>query len=464
MVLTDYIESFSDNILAITDSGDFVRYKEIEILAKQLSGIITEKVLVFDCASNTIGSLVGYLALQKLNAVPLMLSDNVDKDFFHSLVKIYEPNYLWIAQDKLSRYCENVESLLEYKDYCLVKLYDVNHDLNSDLALLLSTSGSTGSSKLVRLSYTNIVSNALSIAEYLDIKVTERPITSLPMYYSYGLSVINSHILKGATILLTNYSVVQMEFWRFFKEKEATSFAGVPYTYEMLAKIRFGKMDLPSLHTMTQAGGKLSKELVEFFAQISIDKGFRFFVMYGQTEATARMSYLPCDKVLEKPSSIGIAIPNGKFELRSETDELIREVCVDGELCYSGPNVFMGYATSAQDLSLGDLTGGILKTGDIACVDADGYYYITGRKSRFVKIYGNRIGLDNIEQILKSRIADCACTGNDNKVELYVTQHPDFDIIGYISEKVHLHPSVFALHVISEIPKSESGKILYAKL
>lgn len=464
MVLTDCLGTFSENVLAVEDSGQSVSYKEIGELVKRLSNVFLEKPLVFDLASNTIGSLVGYLAFMEVEAVPLMLSDNVDKDLFLSLMETYVPNYLWIPKQKLELYGVGKRIVLEYRDYCLIDNSSINHNLNKDLALLLSTSGSTGSSKLVRLSYSNVLANASSITSYLQIDKSDRPITSLPMYYSYGLSVINSHVLNGATILLTNYSVLQMEFWQFFKAQNATSFAGVPYTYEMLARIKFERMNLPTLRTMTQAGGKLSKELVEVFARIAIDKGYRFFVMYGQTEATARMSYLPFERVLEKSTSIGVAIPGGQFKLCDECDNLIEDVYVDGELCYVGPNVYMGYATSMSDLTLGDTIGNLLKTGDIAHVDKDGYYYITGRKSRFVKIFGNRIGLDSVEQILKKRLSECACTGNDNKIDVYLIELPDFDVVSFLSEKLHLHPSAFSLHIIEEIPKSESGKILYAKL
>ena len=457
---------FADNVLAISDRGEVIYYKEVDLLAKELSLEFNgEKVLVFDMTSNTSASLVGYLAFQKLHAVPLMLSNNVDKSFFLSLLNVYEPEFLWMESSRIKTYCGDVNPIFSYRDYSLIRR-SIKHRvrLNDDLALLLSTSGSTGSAKLVRLSYDNILSNAESIAEYLSINSTERPITSLPMYYSYGLSVVNSHVLKGATILLTDKSVLQKDFWTFFAENGATSFAGVPYTYEMLKRIKFEDFRLPTLKTMTQAGGKLSSDLVSEFVQMSKNKGFRFFVMYGQTEATARMSYLPYLQASDKPASIGVAIPGGKFELRSEDGEVIESSDVDGELYYYGRNVFMGYAVNKYDLSQGDVVGGMLQTGDIARVDKDGFYYITGRKNRFVKIFGNRIGLDNVESLLRLYVSDCACTGNDSMINIFVTQELDFDIIGYISDKLHLYPSVFSVKVIQNIPKNESGKILYSKL
>ncbi len=464
MCLTDYINQYADNVLAIADTGESVLYNEVNIFADKLSQVIPARSLVFAFASNSIASLVGYLAFQKAHIVPLMLSNVVDRDFYVSLKDTYAPNYLWIEVDKIKDYAEHVTPILTYRDYAIIEVSNHQHHLHEDLALLLSTSGSTGSAKLVRLSGKNILANALSIAEYLTIDDSERPITSLPMYYSYGISVLNSHITKGATILLTNYSVVQMEFWKFFKQAEATSIAGVPYTYEMLRRMRFERMNLPSLRTMTQAGGKLAADAVALFVDLAHQKGYRFFVMYGQTEATARMSYLPFDKASEKTKSIGIAIPSGQFELRNDDGEIITTTDTDGELYYTGDNVFMGYATAIEDLQAGDTMHGVLPTGDIARVDNEGYYYITGRKNRFVKIFGNRIGLDNVEQILKAKITECACVGDDNQISIFITQQPDFDVIALLAEKLHLYPSVFALHIIDEIPKSESGKVLYSKL
>ena len=464
MELTDYIDLYKDNVLAISDTGDSVNYSEVKILSQKFCSLTKEKKLVFQFSSNKIASLVGYLAFQQSKWVPLMLSENADKSFISSLIDQYNPNYFWISKDKYLFFELKGDILLEYKDYCLIENSKRDYNLNPNLAMLLSTSGTTGSAKLVKLSYENIFSNAESIAEYLSLTTEERPITTLPMYYSYGLSVINSHIIKGATLLLTNYSVLQIEFWSFFKTNKASSFAGVPYTYEMLRKIRFNKMNLPSLKTMTQAGGKLSSDLVSEFAEIAKQKNFTFFVMYGQTEATARMSYLPPCSTLLKPSSIGIAIPNGYFELRDLDGNVIECENVNGELYYFGKNVFMGYAHSFIDLSLADEQHGMLKTGDIAYRDKEGYYYIVGRLNRFVKIFGNRVGLDEVEQIVKQYISECACVGNDEKITICLTKEIEFDLITEISQKLHLFPSVFEIKIVPEIPKSESGKVLFSIL
>ena len=286
--------------------------------------------------------------------------------------------------------------------------------VHRDLALLLSTSGSTGSPKLVKLTLGNLQSNAESIAAFLGIDARERPITTLPMHYSYGLSVLNSHLAAGASILLNAEPVTSKGFWDAFRAQGATSLAGVPATYGMLKQLRFERMSLPSLRTMTQAGGQLEPELARHFADLAASRGQRFFVMYGQTEATARMSFVPPERLSAKPGSIGIAIPGGAFDLVDEGMRPIAGANTVGQLRYTGANVMMGYAEQASDLAAPDVQGGSLLTGDLALRDEEGYYFLRGRLKRFIKVFGNRIGLDEVEWQLRDMGFDVAVTGRDD--------------------------------------------------
>jgi acyl-coenzyme A synthetase/AMP-(fatty) acid ligase len=285
------------------------------------------------------------------------------------------------------------------------------------------------------------------------------------MHYSFGLSIINSHLLKGATILLTNKSLMEKDFWPFLKQEQATSLSGVPYTYEMLKRLRFFRMDLPSIRTLTQAGGKLNIELNKEFAEYAQATGKRFFVMYGQTEATARMSYLPHEKSLSKLGSIGIVIPGGEFKIVSENKHEIKEHEQSGELVYTGDNVSMGYAESGKDLAKGDENGRTLYTGDLAKRDNDGFYYIIGRKKRFIKLFGNRINLDDAESLLKTQYVDCVCVGTDDKMIIYTTEkEKENEIKQYIASKTNIHFSAFEVRNIESIPKNSSGKTIYSEL
>lgn len=455
---------YKDNTAVITDKGEQLTYGELNSEAAQFANAITEKGLLFCLCENRLGSLVGYVACMEHHIPIVLLDGSKDISVLQNLITIYQPEYVWISSDKT----ENIGGETIHK-YATLSLQKMNYEeevekpaINPELALCLTTSGSTGSPKFVRLSEANVLANAESIAEYLEIDENERPITTLPSYYSYGVSVINSHLIKGATILLTEGTVAQREFWSFLKENKATSIAGVPYTYEMLKMLRFFRMDLPYLKTMTQAGGKLNKDIAKEYIEYAKEKGKRFFVMYGQTEATARMSYLPFEHALEKYASIGIAIPRGKFSLIDVNGKTIDEPDVDGELVYIGPNVSLGYAECRADLAKGDENHGELHTGDVARRDSDGFYYITGRMKRFVKVWGNRCNLDATEQLVKAITTSCACVGVDDKITIFVTEQGlEEKIIKMLSDKTGFNSKAFDVRVIDAIPVKSSGKIDY---
>jgi acyl-coenzyme A synthetase/AMP-(fatty) acid ligase len=455
----------SNEIVAINEYEEVLSCVDVNWITTSICEKIPFRNLVFCLCTNSFGALGGYVAFMNLRIVPVMLDAKIDGTLLKNLLIRYSPSFIWTPKNK-SGYFETWESLLSVYDYVLLKNpAPKSHTLHRDLALLLATSGSTGSPKFTRVSYQNLQSNADSIIKYLKIDSKEKPITLLPLHYSFGLSVINSHLLRGATILLTSRSIMEKEFWTFLKNEKATSLSGVPYTYEMLKWLRFFRMDLPSLKTLTQAGGKLNTELCREFAEYAQATGKQFIVMYGQTEATARMSYLPPEKALSKAGSIGIAIPGGTFGLADENKQLIEESGQTGELVYQGPNVSLGYAESAKDLVKGDENKSILYTGDLAQRDDDGYYYIVGRKKRYIKLFGNRVNLDETEQVLKSTYRDCACIGTDDKMIVYITEKgKENEIKQFISAKTNIHPSAFEVRYIASIPKNSSGKTVYTEL
>jgi len=460
-------EKYSELPAVITDKGEVITYQQLQMETVNFSRNIGRRCLVFSLCDNSIGALVGYTGSIIHKHVPLLLDASMDLDSLGKLIELYRPAFLWVPTVKASQF-DGFYSVYESWNYTLLKAsFDCEYSLFDDLALLLTTSGSTGSPKLVRLSLDNLKANAQSIVEYLQLDQTERPITTLPMNYSYGMSIINSHLTVGATLLMTSSTLMQKKFWSFFKEQNATSFGGVPYTYEILDKLRFYRMELNSLRTMTQAGGKLSQVLLQKFAEYAQSTGKRFCVMYGQTEASPRMSYLPAEYALLKCGSIGVAIPGGSFSIIDANGKEIKEPCVVGELVYSGTNVSMGYAEIGTDLIKGDELKGSLFTGDMARFDTDNFYYIVGRKKRFLKIFGNRVNLDETEHMIKSNYQniECACTGIDDK--MYIFFVGDFfseDIRKFVSEKTKLNFSAFQVEAINEMPKNESGKIVYPAL
>ena len=460
------LDKFKNNTAVINENGEKISYSQFDEYCRNLTNNIKSRCLVFNLCKNEIGSLVGYIGFLNAKIVPLMLKADLEGDLLHNLLETYKPAYIWLPKEQAKDY--NFENVYENLEYTLLKTnFTESYPLNDDLALLLTTSGSTGSPKLVRQSYKNIEANTKSIVEYLSLNETERAITTLPMNYTYGISIINTHLWVGAGLILTDKGLMQKEFWTQFKEYKATSFGGVPYTYEMLFRLRFFRMDLPSLRYMTQAGGKLSPELHEKFAQWAQENHKKFIVMYGQTEATARMSYLPAEKSLEKYGSMGIAIPGGKFSLIDVDGNEITEPETVGELVYVGDNVTLGYATQGSDLIKGDERYGKLVTGDMAKFDKDGFFYIVGRKKRFLKIYGNRVNLDETERLIKARFADmeCACAGVDDHMEIFITNSDNKeDVINFIADKTGLNRVAFNVKFISAIPKNEAGKTLYKEL
>lgn len=458
---------FKDNTAIIDEFGNKLTYDELDKIGHDIFSAIGKRCLVFSLCTNTVGSIIGYVSFLNNRILPVMLNAHLEDELLQELLGKYSPSYIWLPKDLLAKF-EDCEIVLEIFDYCLIKTnYDNDYALYEDLGLLLTTSGSTGSPKLVRQSYNNILSNAKSIVEYLEINEDERPITTLPMNYTYGISIINSHLLAGATILVTDKGLMQKEFWKLFKEENATSFGGVPYTYEMLDRLRFFRMDLPSLRYMTQAGGKITPELHKKFAEYAANSDKKFIVMYGQCEATARMGYLPADRSIEKCGSMGIAIPGGKFSLRDADGNEINASETVGELVYEGENVTLGYALSGEDLIKEDENNGILFTGDMAKRDEDGFYYIVGRKKRFLKIYGNRVNLDEIDRLIKGKFnnLDCASAGVDDHMYLFVTDEAlANEVREFVIAKTKLNPAAFKVKVIDEIPKNDAGKTLYKEL
>ena len=455
------LNKFANNIAVETEQGKKLTYAQLEKDANAIAEVMKPRKFTFCLCENTLGSFVGYVAFMTHNIPTVLLDGSKDMGIVKGLANHYMPEYIWIPTNRVDELGHG-DPVFTYEDYTLINWAETQHEIHPDLLLCLTTSGTTGSPKLVKLTEKNLKSNAESIAEYLKITEKERAITSLPMYYSFGMSVINSHLIKGATLLLTDKAVIQREFLNFLKEGNATSIAGVPYTYEMLRRLRFLKMELPELKTMIQAGGKLNANIVKEYVEAARASGKEFIVMYGQTEAAPRMSYLPFDKALEKYASIGIAIPGGKLSVRDVNDQEITTPDTDGELIYEGPNVCMGYAECIEDLAKGDENNGVLHTGDVARFDSDGYFYITGRMKRFVKVWGNRCNLDATEQLVKAITTNCACVGVDDKITVFVTESGLEDKIKeYLVDKTGLNIRAFDVKVVSEIPTLLSGKLDY---
>ncbi|MFP3461660.1 AMP-binding protein [Arthrobacter globiformis] len=426
---------------AILTDNFTLTYRElagrVDALALRLG---TQRRLVALAAANDVDSLVAYLAAL-VGGHPLILLPEDKPAALESLVAAYDPDVVLRSV--------NGQTLFEERRA------GTAHELHPDLALLLSTSGSTGSPKLVRLSATNLQANAESIAEYLSIGPDDRAATTLPMSYCYGLSVINSHLLRGAGLVLTDLSVVDPCFWELFRTAGTTSFAAVPYTFELLERVGFAGMDLPRLRYVTQAGGRLAPERVQGYAELGRRKGWELFVMYGQTEATARMAYLPPGLAAEHPGAIGIPVPGGAFRIEPVPG------LEHGELVYTGPNVMLGYAETPEDLGAGR-TVHELRTGDLARKHPAGVYEVVGRRSRFVKIVGLRVDLGQVERILADLGVEAASAGTDHGLVVAVEGSHDTQLLAKVlAQGIGLPRAALELHAVEHLPRLATGKVDY---
>ena len=450
-------------IAAVDSNGSTLKYAEIAQLSQHITSLVAQRALCFLLVENNIGGIAWTMSmLDSRQLVPLILNVKTEEALLQQLLATYQPTYI-CAPESFSTRGTFVDQQYGYQ---LTKVSEDICPLYEELSHLLPTSGSTGSPKLVRHKYDNIEAAGLNISTFFELKETDRPLMVLPLYYTMGLSMVFSHLRVGATILITGLSMTDINFWKFLKEQQATSFTGVPYSFQILNLMRFFRMDLPHLELLTQGGGKMPTDLNIKFAEYCRDNGKRWIATYGQSECTARMAYLPAKWAFDKIGSIGIAVPNGELSLIDTDGNPITTPHTEGEMCYQGKNVTMGYAREQADLALGDERNGYIRTGDLAYFDEDGCYYIVGRMGRFLKLFGMRVGLDECEQIVQTDCGiECACVGTDEKMIVYITNaDKQNEVKDILVQKTHIVATSFQVRVIDEIPKNEAGKKLYSKL
>jgi long-chain acyl-CoA synthetase len=447
------LEQFGEATALVLNDGQTISYQKLAKLADHFAqnfvrfDVWPQQICALQCRNN-LTSVVAYLSCLRHQRPLLLLDPTLPQAQIDELVQRLEIAALINDQGEMTRVSSTA------------------FRARTDLALLLSTSGSTGSPKSVMLSQVNLQANAQSISQYLPMRATDTAISSLPLHYSYGLSVFNSHLLNGAKMVLTDYSVMNKEFWLLMNQHQVNSLAGVPFSYQMLKTLRFERLPLPSLRYMTQAGGKLSAELIHYVQQLSLQRRIPIYLMYGQTEATARIAYLAPDSLANYADCIGMAIPGGELLLRDQQDRsLIEKDLTTGELCYRGANVMLGYATNAAELRA---TTPIeeLATGDLAERLPNGFYRIVGRLNRLLKLQGKRWTLDHLETTFSRHGIKTVCTGRDDllvvaAIDPNVASDAPAKVSLYLQQDLHLHPSLFKVVLLRDIPYTSSGKVHY---
>jgi acyl-coenzyme A synthetase/AMP-(fatty) acid ligase len=415
--------------------------------------------LVFHFAANDLESVVTFLAARTAGQAVALLDPALKPEFVERLVSLYEPDHI-TGLPTLA-----VDGYTQVTPGRWGRNTGGRSAVHADLAVLLSTSGSTGSPKFVRLSAAGIEHNARSIARSLDLTAADRAFATLPIHYSYGMSVVTSHLTVGATVVLSDASVIEPRFWEQFTSHEATSLAGVPYTYQMLDRTGFLDRELPTLRSMTQAGGRMPDRLITKFHDALSRRGVRFYVMYGQTEAGPRMSCLQPEDVAAKLGSVGRPLDGGSFTIES-TDGAPLDAGVAGEVVYRGPNVMMGYATGPEDLTRGDDNQGVLHTGDLGHLDEDGFLHITGRSKRIGKVFGVRVSLDEVEGLVTG-LGAVAVVGAGDRLSIFHERGDEPDVLSIrkqlaVSLKVPAQALVFRR--ADPLPVLPSGKPDYQRL
>lgn len=415
--------------------------------------LIGERRLMLILTGNNIESIIGYLSGISARTAVMLVRENVCHEILQEIIRRFTPDYIWMPKEPVS--CE--QGYVRSYQWNAYVLYEKTEPsgvlLNEELALLLPTSGTTGTSRYVKLSYRNIEDNTGAISDALMISEEDVTITSMPIYYTYGLSLINTYLAQGARVVLTERRFLQAGFWKLFRRENVTSVSGVPFFYEILFKMDMEKLRLSSLRVMTQAGGRLLPELQKYFAAYAAKNGIRFYVMYGQTEATARMTVLPYGMAGKKIGSVGLPVRGGKIAVDAGAEEQA------GEIIYYGKNICGGYAYERDDLSE-FIHQKYLRTGDRGFIDDEGYLYVCGRTDRMVKLHGNRIDLNELENLVFKKFGIvCRSSLKNNRIDIVISEE-QHDLADYLYHITGLNRQYFHVIKKDEIPRNEYGKYI----
>lgn len=447
----------ADSRIFLESSGESYTFSDVFGFADEVYNGTSGGVVLLLCDKN-IETIVGYVGALRNNLVPMLLDANIKNEALQRNITAYKPRYIYAANGR--------PDLLGYspcREFGNHSLYqstlDASYSIHDELKLLIPTSGSTGDPKCVRLSGNNIISCTTSVCEYLKMEVERCSISLLPIHYSFGLSVLHNALNSRSRYVLTKLSVIDREFWKIMEDERVTDFSAVPFIYETLRRINIPPSVMNNLVCATQAGGRLQPKFTQFFAELFAANEVDYFTMYGQTEASPRISYLPPEFALEKLGSVGVPISCGKAFI-AETQERVGE----GELLYRGPNVCLGYANSHQQLALGNEQNGELRTGDQVSIDNEGFIYIVGRRKRFVKVQGISVNLDHLEGILKSKNIECSVVGTENKVVVCYKDFQKEGLESIMKENFNFHPSTLKYVEMEAIPLNSSGKPDYKVL
>ena len=461
------IENFGNKVALISpDKGTFT-YSQLLAETFILKNYIQGNSFILLVCSNSIETFISYIFALKNNCTIMLIDSKMRVGDINAVISAYNHDVIIGPEDVLKTLkVQKAESIKKFFDYGVLNLKTIRkRPFNKNICLLLPTSGSMGSRKFVIISKDNLCANTYSIIKFLGITTKDRAVTTMPFSYTYMLSIVNTHLEVGASILVTDKSLFTRGFWDDYLKHQITSFSGVPYIYQILKKLSLEKIFSTSLNVITQAGGKLRYEIASELVKLAKQHGVKFVSMYGQTEATSRISYLDPKFCDTKLGSIGKPIPKGKMWLENDNFEVITTAGHRGELVYKGPNVSWGYSHDYNDLSIPDQNNETLRTGDLAYFDKDGFFYLDGRLKRIAKIFGIRLNLDELEEKMFDEGFLVVCLEAEEKVDVFFEMEYCLDeLLNSLVKITRQNRKGFLCVKISRFPRTVSGKINYNDL
>lgn len=459
------LEKHGKSIALISELNETYSYEQLaELSTSYVSKLKLGTICLLICEMSPV-TIIFYIGLVRKGITTIMIPVSTNENQLKKLVAKYSPNYI-ISNSNLNSFHSKFRVLDTYNRFIIyANLLEKTELSLQEIAICLPTSGSTGSPKFAKLSRTNLDSNAKSIISALNITKEQVTITTLPIHYAYGLSVLNTSLEVGAKLVVTSKQVISKDFWRLVVDNQVNTLSGVPFFFEQLMKVSTEFLSKTKINKFTQAGGKLDKLVREHFIRICSATGISFFVMYGQTEATARISVLPAEEFAKYEDCIGFAVPDGKLTLIDENDENIVKPGIIGEICYEGPNVYLGYANNRQQLFTIDSNVSKLHTGDIGYFDTEGRFYITGRLKRIAKLLGNRINLLEVEEYLAECGYKAACVEHNARLNVVCVGDKKLaEVKDLLIKFLNINPKLVSVKMVSTIPRLISGKVDYSSI
>ena len=466
MRLFKFFHKFKKNIAIIDKEYSNLTYGQILKETNKIKKKVKKRSLILIVSENSLGSLLAYIFCIINNHIGIIIDAKTNKRNILKIFKNYQPQYVFLTKQNVSilkKVC--FEKYTFFNQILMKNISNKKIGSSKDLSILLSTSGSMGSVKFVKLSKNNLKHNTDSIIKYLKINKNDSAITNLPISYSYMLSIINTHFEVGGSIVISKYSLIEKKFWEILRNSKITSFNGVPYTYEILEKIGLKNIKLDTLKYLTHAGGKLENNKLEKIIKFCKKNSLKFFSMYGQTEASPRISYLKSEFSQRKIGSIGKGIPGNKIFIVNDNNKRILKPFEEGEIICKGKNVFMGYSKNFNDLRKPNEENYELKTGDLGYFDEDGFFYISGRLSKIAKIFGYRIDISILESLMSKKGYKIVCLSNNKKIFIFIEKNYNkTDLINIISKITNLNITSFEIIKLKSFPRTLNNKISYSEL